>query len=56
MYVVNYQWELKAFSNGVDHRRPDVAVAQELLDRADIVIGLKEMSCKAVPKGVRRDV
>ena len=37
----------------VDHRRLHVAMAQQLLDRADIVAGLEEVSREAVAQGVR---
>jgi hypothetical protein len=33
---------------GIDHRSPYIAVAQKGLASADIVVGLKEMSCKRV--------
>jgi hypothetical protein len=34
----------------VDHRRADVVVAEQLLDRPDVGSALKKMSCEAVPK------
>ncbi len=40
---------------GVDHRRLDIAVPQQVLDRADIVAGLQQMAGEAVTERVRRD-
>ena len=37
---------------GVDHRGPQVPVAQELLDGADVVTVLQEMGGEGVPEGV----
>ena len=39
----------------IDHRGPDVAVAQKLLDRADVVIGLQKMRRERVPERVAGD-
>jgi hypothetical protein len=36
----------------VDHRGPDVAVTQEVLDRSHVVVGLQEMAGKAVAQGM----
>src|SRR6266571_774538 len=38
----------------VDHRRADVAVAEELLDGADVVAGPDELGGERMPKHVRR--
>jgi hypothetical protein len=35
---------------GVDHRRPDVFVAEEFLDGADVVADLEQVSREAVPQ------
>ena len=40
---------------GIDHRGPDIAVAQKLLDRADVVIGLQKMRRERVPERVAGD-
>ena len=32
----------------IDHRRSDIAVAEQLLNRANVVIGLQEVACKTV--------
>ena len=40
---------------GIDHRGAHVCVAEERLDRADVVVGLQEMRCKAVTEGVGGD-
>ena len=37
---------------GVDHRRGDIAVPKELLDRPDVVPGFEEVRGKAVPQGM----
>ncbi len=39
----------------IDHRGPDVAVAQKYLDRADVVIGLQKMRRERVPERVAGD-
>ena len=39
----------------IDHRGPDVAVAQKLLDRVDVVIGLQKMRRERVPESVAGD-
>lgn len=39
----------------IDHRSPDIGVAQQGLDGADIVIGLKEMGGKTVTEGMGPD-
>lgn len=39
---------------GVDHRGAYIAVAQHLLDLADVIVGLQEMRSERVPQGVRR--
>ena len=55
------QWALSFFEGpaldrmGVNHGRPHIAVAQQFLNRSDIVIGLQQMRGKAVAKGVGRD-
>jgi len=36
----------------VDHRRPDVAVTEEFLNRTDIVTVLEQMSREGVAEGV----
>ena len=38
---------------GIDHRRSDVGMAQQRLDRADVVVGLQEMGGKTVTERVR---
>jgi hypothetical protein len=38
---------------GVDHGRLEVAVAEELLDRADVVAGFQQVGGEGVPQGVR---
>ena len=40
---------------GVDHRRPDIRVAEELLDGADVVAGFEEMGGEGVAEGVTGD-
>ena len=40
---------------GIDQRRSQIAMAKQLLNRAYIVIGLQQMSCKAVAKGMGRN-
>lgn len=40
----------------VNHGRPHIAVAKELLDGADVVVRLKQMRGKAVAEGIGRDV
>jgi hypothetical protein len=37
---------------GVDHRRADIAVTEQLLNGADIVTVLEHMRGEAVPQGV----
>jgi len=37
----------------IDHRCPYITVAQQFLNRADIVIRLQEMACIAVAEGMR---
>ena len=37
---------------GVNHGGPDITVSKKLLDGPDIVIGLEQMACKAVAKGM----
>ncbi len=39
---------------GVDHRCPYIAVPQEFLDRANIVVRLQKMASIAVPQGMGR--
>ena len=39
------------FSNGVDHRRPDIRMAEHFLDRAYIVVRLQEMRGKGMTEG-----
>jgi len=38
---------------GVDHRRPDIGVAEQGLDRADIVVGLEKVRGEGMAEGVR---
>jgi hypothetical protein len=40
---------------GVDHCGLHVAVAEKLLDRPNVVIGLQKMGCKTVAEGIRSD-
>lgn len=40
---------------GVNHRRPDIGMAEKHLDRADVVICLKQVRGKRVAKGVGGD-
>src|ERR1700760_3353029 len=40
---------------GVDLRRRDRGMAEQLLNRTQICATLKQMSCKGMPKRVRRD-
>lgn len=37
---------------GVDHRRPNVTVSQQFLNRSYVVIGLKQVTGKAMTKGM----
>jgi hypothetical protein len=37
----------------INHRRPDVGMAQERLDRSDIVVRLKKMGGEGVAKRMR---
>jgi hypothetical protein len=37
---------------GINHRRPDICMAEHFLDRTDVVIGLKKMGGETVPEGV----
>ncbi len=39
----------------INHRRPDVSVPQERLDRAEVVAGLQEMRGVTMVKSVRSD-
>ena len=39
---------------GIDHGGPHIAVPQQLLNGADIIIGLKQMTGKAVAEGMGR--
>lgn len=39
-------------SMGVNHRSPDIAVSQQLLNRTNIIIGLQQMAGKTLPEGV----
>ena len=41
---------------GIDHRRPDVAVAQQLLDGTDIVAHFQQSGCEGVPKRMTASV
>ena len=36
----------------VNHSRPDIAVTQQFLNRADIISVLQEVRCEAVPQRV----
>ena len=40
---------------GVNHRRADIRVAEELLDGADVVAGFEEMGRERVAEGVTGD-
>ena len=40
---------------GVDHRRPEVAVAEEHLDGADVRTALEQVGGEGVPEGVAGD-
>jgi hypothetical protein len=40
---------------GVDHRGPDVGVAEKRLDRPDVVIRLQEVSGETMAEGVGGD-
>jgi hypothetical protein len=40
---------------GIDHRGPHVAVAQNGLDSADVVVGLKEVGGEGVTEDMGRD-
>ena len=33
---------------GIDHRGPDIVVAEEFLDGADVLAGFEEVRCEAV--------
>ena len=37
----------------IDHRGSHIAVAEQLLDRLDVVVGQQEMACKCVPECMR---
>ncbi len=39
---------------GVDHRRPDVGMTEECLDRADVVVRLQKVGGKGMAKRVSR--
>jgi hypothetical protein len=39
----------------VNHGRPDIGMAQQLLDRPDVIVGFQQMGGKAVAERVRRD-
>ena len=39
----------------IDHRGSHIAVAEQLLDRLDVVVGQQEMACECVPKCMRRN-
>src|SRR5262245_50351163 len=39
----------------VDHRGVDIAVAEQLLERADVVAGFEQVGGKAVPQRMRAD-
>ncbi len=41
---------------GVDHGGADVFVAEQFLDCADVVAGLKQVRCEGMAQGVGRDV
>ena len=41
---------------GVNHRLADVAVSEQLLDGADVVVVFQQMGREGMPKGVRRGV
>jgi hypothetical protein len=41
---------------GVNHRRFDVVMAQEFLDRSDIVTAFQQVSCEGMPKRVAADM
>jgi len=42
------------YTVSVDHRRSDIGMAEQRLDRADVVVGLQEMGGEAVAEGMRR--
>ena len=39
---------------GIDHGGLEITMPQQLLNRSDIIIGLKQVTGKAVAKGMRR--
>lgn len=39
----------------IDHRRPDIGMAEHFLDRAYVVIGLEQVGRERMSEGVRRD-
>ena len=39
----------------IDHRRPDIGMAEQRLDRAEVVAGLKHVRGVGMTKGVWRD-
>ncbi len=41
---------------GVDHRRPDILVAEKLLDRPDVVARHEQMGREGMAKGVAADL
>ena len=43
------------YTVSIDHRSPDVAVAEKCLNSADVVVGLKQVSGERVAKGMGRD-
>jgi hypothetical protein len=42
------------YTMSIDHRGPDVAMAEKSLDSADVVVGLQEMSGEAVAEGYEK--
>ena len=40
---------------GIDHRRPDVLMPEQRLDRAEVVACLQKVGGETVTEGVRRD-
>ena len=41
---------------GVDHRRPDILVAEKLLNRPDVVARHEQMGREGMAKGVAADL
>ena len=45
---------LAPYCVSIYHGRSYITVSQHLLNGADIIIGLQEMSCETMPKGMGR--